>query len=50
MPIPNPGLPGDDKIKHVSHELNSSDSQKLYNAAHAYVHAPVEILPAIKPL
>jgi hypothetical protein len=32
------------KIKHGYHEFDSSDTQQLYHAAHAYVHVPVRIL------
>jgi hypothetical protein len=39
-----PGKPGDDKNKTRKNEFNSSDTQQLYHAAHAYVHVPVKIL------
>ncbi|MCU0474114.1 MAG: hypothetical protein MUC93_12260 [Bacteroidales bacterium] len=32
------------KIKHGYHEFDSSDTQQLHHATHAYVHVPVRIL------
>jgi hypothetical protein len=44
VPKPNPGKTGDDKNKHGTHECYSFNSQQFYDAAYAYVHAPVKIL------
>jgi hypothetical protein len=48
VPKPNPGEPGDDKNFNTKrNEFNSSDTQQLYHAAHAYVHVPLRALSAI---
>jgi hypothetical protein len=43
VPKPNPGKTGDDKKKHGNNENISSDPERPYDAANAYVHVQVKV-------